>query len=181
MQQQQEESNADAGEFTVTDELYQISEATNDDGTVNVEVFDYEKSADGENVIVHFRTPTGDRRTEMYPWPKADSSEYEFVRLCRQTVGGLNAAEFLRSDGAEVKADPDTWGLCVSKRLRDWFPLKDFLTPPNENIEISMLLLFGISMFVFLFSLITLDVMLISLCGVSIVFFLSAAIYYSDS
>jgi len=176
--QRQQESNAEAGEFTVTDELYQISEATNDDGTVNVEIFDYEKSADGENVIVSFRTPTGDRRTEMYPWPKVDSAEYAFVRLCRQTVGGLNAAEFLKTDGAEVRADPDTWELCVDTRLRNQFPVRDMLTPPNATIESIFLFILLVQVVPFFYAVLSANVALgVSSILVAFVSFVISACY----
>ena len=96
-------------EFGVTDELYEISEATNSDGSVDVEVFDFEKSEDGESVEVWFHTPTMEKQSETMDWPRKDSSKYKFVRLCRKTVGGLNGAEWLKQDGATIRADPDEW------------------------------------------------------------------------
>lgn len=98
-------------EFTVTDELYQISEATNSDGTVDVEVYDFNKKDRGDQsqVEVLFRTPTGDKKSETMEWPRKDSADYKFVRVCRNTVGGLNGAEWLKTDGARIKADPDNW------------------------------------------------------------------------
>lgn len=101
-------------EFTVTDELYEISEATNSDGSVDVEVFDFEKSADGESVKVWFHTPTMEKKSETMDWPRNDSNTYKFVRLCRKAVGGLNGAEWLKQDGAKIRADPDNWELRAS-------------------------------------------------------------------
>lgn len=114
-----EENAADETlEFQVSDELYQISEATNRDGTVNVHVYDFEKYEMGsgsKRVRVHFRTPTGEEKEEKMDWPRRDTAEYKFVRLCRQTVGGLNAADFIKQDGAEIKADPKEWELVVEE------------------------------------------------------------------
>jgi hypothetical protein len=97
-------------EFTVSDELYEISEATNKDGTVDVEIFDFRKRHNDE-VIVKFRTPTGDVKTESMKWPKRDTTEYKFVRICRKTAGSLSGAKFLKTDGGRIRADPEEWEL----------------------------------------------------------------------
>ena len=103
--------DSNAGEFTVSDELYEVSEATNADGTVSVEVFDYKK-INNEKIEVCFYTPTMDEKTEVMDWPRIDEPEkYKFVRICEVAVGGLNAADWLRKDGAKIKADPDDWTL----------------------------------------------------------------------
>lgn len=104
---------SDMGEFTVSDELYSISEATNSDGTVDVTIYDFEKLNNG-NVRVHFYTPTMEQESEVMEWPKKDSIEYKFVRLCRKTVGSLSGAKWLKTDGADIKADPDKWEIDAS-------------------------------------------------------------------
>lgn len=96
------------GEFTVSDELYEIAEATNSDGTVDVSIYDFEKIGSDE-VRVHFTTPTMDKQSETMDWPSKDSPDYKFVRLCRKTVGSLSGAKWLKTDGAEIKADPESW------------------------------------------------------------------------
>ena len=105
----EEAEPAEMGEFSITDELYEISEATNRDGTVDVKVYDFDKLEESEEVRVHFYTPTMDKQSETMDWPRKDSTEYKFVRLCRATVGGLSGAEWLKTDGAHIKADPDNW------------------------------------------------------------------------
>lgn len=95
----------------LSDDLYTVSERTNRDGTVDVELSGIEKS--GDDVHVAFRTPTNELQVESMPFPNRDSSEYKFVRLCRQTVGDLSRASAL--SGSMVKADPDNWTLVAPK------------------------------------------------------------------
>ena len=101
-------SPAEMGEFSVTDELYEISEATNKDGTVDVSIYDFDKVGSDE-VRVYFYTPAMNEQSETMDWPRKDTPDYKFVRLCRATVGGLSGAEWLKTDGAKIKADPDNW------------------------------------------------------------------------
>jgi len=98
-------------EFSISDELYEISEATNRDGTVDVEIYDFEKleNVDPPQVSVKFYTPTGDKKSEAMNWPIRDTASNKFVRICRETVGSLSAAKFLKQDGAIVKANPENW------------------------------------------------------------------------
>ena len=72
-------------------------------------MYDFEKLEESGEVRVHFYTPTMDKQSETMDWPRKDSAEYKFVRLCRATVGGLSGAEWLKTDGAKIKADPDSW------------------------------------------------------------------------
>lgn len=141
------ELTEDTGEFTVSDELYEISEATNSDGTVDVEIYDFEKVTEGYDhprVTVFFRTPTLDKKSEMMEWPRKDSPEYKFVRICEKTVGGLNAANFIKKDGAIIKADPDDWTIeaDMSRRGRYLHNLKDMTI---RNLMENLYLVLGFS------------------------------------
>ena len=106
------------GEFSITDELYEISEATNNDGTVNVSIYDFKKVNDGDSVQVHFHTPTMAKQHETMDWPRKDDTKYKFVRICRKTVGSLSGAKFLKTDGAEIAADPDEWEIDAKLTLK---------------------------------------------------------------
>lgn len=111
-----EREPSDAGEFTVSDELYEISEATNKNGTVDVEIFDFDKDKDdADEVRVKFYTPTMQVRSETMAWPKKDDPKYKFVRICNDTVGGLKGANFIKTDGATIEADPDTWEIVAER------------------------------------------------------------------
>jgi hypothetical protein len=123
-------------EFTVSDELYEISEATNKDGTVDVEIYDFRKRHNDE-VVVRFRTPTGDVKTESMKWPKRDTTEYKFVRICRETAGSLSGAKFLKTDGGKIRADPEEWELKADLTTKD--KIKEFISQTSirsvlENI-----------------------------------------------
>lgn len=113
----EKEAATAAGEFTVSDKMYEISEATNKDGSVDVEITGYKEVGDEDAVNVYFKTPTRKSQTEKMPWPKQDSAEYKFVRICRNTVGGLNGAKFLKIDGAEITADPETWEINAPEKV----------------------------------------------------------------
>lgn len=151
------------GEFTVTDELYEISEATNSDGSVDVEIFDFEKTSNGEKVKVWFHTPTMDKRSEKMKWPRNDSNEYKFVRLCRKTVGGLNGAEWLKQDGASISADPDDW--TINARLNRRERVKSFIS--KRTIDEFILMIVGIIIAVWM---LTLSIIAV---GLPILWFLS--------
>ncbi|WP_200532170.1 YrzE family protein [Halorubrum sp. LN27] len=113
-------SEADTAEFTVSDQLYEVSEATNADGTVSVEIFDYERVSEND-LEVNFRTPTMEEKSEIMDWPRIDDPDkYKFVRICEATVGGLNGADWLKTDGAELKANPEDWTLIPESPEEGW-------------------------------------------------------------
>jgi len=83
------------------EELYHIQELTNDDGTVDVEITDWEKeeySNSSAKVNIEFRTPWGETKTEMMKWPKKATDEYKFVRLVRQCGYDLTGATQIHGD-----------------------------------------------------------------------------------
>jgi len=85
-----------------TDELVRINEATNEDGTIDVEIFDWSK--DGDTVTVRFLTPTNDLKTEQMDWPKAGEKfdGYTFTKLLRYCDLSVQNAELL--NGSVVPA-----------------------------------------------------------------------------
>ena len=108
-------------EFTVSDELTRITEMTNEDGTVDVEILGFEKLEENEETYVEvtFRTPTLERKTNKMKWPKRDTHNYKFVRICEDTCGSLKGADFLKQDEHRIKADPDDWTLKPEATTRE--------------------------------------------------------------
>lgn len=115
--EQVREREADNGQqeeddLSPTDELYRISEATNDDGTVDVSIHDWQKT--GHEVTVEFILPTGESETEQMDWPmRDDPSEYKFVRVVEAAGYGLVTAEELRGSNATVQAKRDGKDWCL--------------------------------------------------------------------
>jgi hypothetical protein len=91
-------------QLSETDELYAISQATNDDGTIDVTLHDFTKTDADDRVSVEFVTPAGDIKSEVMDWPERDSDEYKFVRLFDQTGYGIISAEEACENGTTVTA-----------------------------------------------------------------------------
>jgi len=99
-----------------TEELYAISEATNEGGTIDVELHDFTKTEADGRVSVEFITPTGDVESEVMVWPQEDTSEYKFVRLFDQAGYGIISAEEACENGVTVetnRVNGDNWRLYV--------------------------------------------------------------------
>lgn len=125
-------------EFTVTDELYQITEATNKDGTVDVQIYDWSKiDQNGEpKVVVRFYTPSMEPKSETMDWPTMDTLDNKFVRIC-ETVGvGLRGADWLKTDGAEIRADPGGW--VIQTRLPARYRVKRYISQLSFADLVSM-------------------------------------------
>lgn len=128
-------------EFTVTDELYQITEATNKDGTVDVQIYDWSKiDQNGEpKVVVRFYTPSMEPKSETMDWPTIDTLDNKFVRIC-ETVGvGLRGADWLKTDGAEIRADPENW--TIQTHLPARYRVKRYISQLSVGDLIAMGLL----------------------------------------
>lgn len=107
-----------AGEMS--DEVYRIVEATNDDGTVDVTIEDVVRT--DKTVTVVFSTPTAEIKTEEMSWPKRDSDDYKLVRICRATVGSFAAISDI--EGEKITADPDTWEIETEGASKQNLPLR---------------------------------------------------------
>lgn len=136
------EADADTGEFEISDKMHQISDATNADGTVDVEISSYEEVQPEQGVRVTFMTPTGEKKEEVMSFPKRDDQSYKFVRLCNNTVGSLNAAEYLNIDSPTVPADPDSWELIAPRSHRKMLTQKVVNTTPS-NVVTAFLTIIG--------------------------------------
>jgi hypothetical protein len=112
------ETDSGTGEFEISDKMHRISDATNTDGSVDVDISSYEEVPPEEGVRVTFMTPTGEQKEEVMQFPKRDDQSYKFVRLCNNTVGSLNAAEYLNIDSPTARADPDSWELIATRSRR---------------------------------------------------------------
>ena len=107
-----------AGEMS--DEVYRIVEATNDDGTVDVTIEDVVRN--DKTAVVVFSTPTAEIETEEMDWPTRDSDDYKLVRICRATVGGFAAISDLK--GERIAADPETWEIATETTVKQNVPLR---------------------------------------------------------
>lgn len=102
-------------DVSTEDRLYRVSEATNDDGFVDVEIMEWgeieeeEWDDEGEGLYVVFRTPLLNYHETTMDFPEKDDEEYRFVRLCHAAGLDLNGAKQL--EDSEVKADPESWEL----------------------------------------------------------------------
>jgi hypothetical protein len=98
-------------ELSEMEELHTISEATNEDGTIDVELHDFTKTEDGM-VGVEFVTPTGDIEREVLEWPESDDpKEYKFVRIFDEAGYGIIAVEEACNQSVTVPAKRDPWRL----------------------------------------------------------------------
>lgn len=116
-------------ELSPGEQLYRISQKTNDDGTVNVDISDWEKL--GDNVAVEFITPSADTEREVMEWPtRDDPNEYKFAALCREYGSGIVDPDGLI--GVEVPADDEDWSLQV-----------DYSPPRRTRIARGVMKFFG--------------------------------------
>ena len=128
-------------EITAQEELYHIQESTNDDGTVDVEIYawkkdEYDNLSSTRNhepeVTVEFQLPTVETETERMPWPDKATDDYKFVRLVRQCGFDLASAEQIK--GETVRYDGEQ--LIVPKTKS----LKEKLTPSPKWGTIGIIL-----------------------------------------
>ena len=96
-------------EKTVTDVAYQVEQATNDDGTVDVEIKDVQYHKRDDSIVIQFFTPLGETKNHVFDRPKRADDSYEVVRFANAYIGSFGAIEQLT--GMSVKADPDSWEL----------------------------------------------------------------------
>lgn len=82
-------------ELSSVERLVRIEEATNEDGTVEVEIFDWDEN-DGK-VTVEMITPTNDKVSEQMPFPKPGGNleQYKFYRLVRDAGLTMRNVELL--------------------------------------------------------------------------------------
>jgi len=135
------ETDSDTGEFEISDKMHRISDATNTDGTVDVEIFSYEEVHPEQGVRVTFMTPTGEQKEEVMTFPKRDDQSYKFVRLCNNTVGSLNAAEYLNIDSPTARADPDSWELIAPRSRRKILTDKIASTTPSTVVTAFLMII----------------------------------------
>lgn len=96
----------------IQDELYRITEATNPDGTVNVEITRWQKK--GDKVHVYFNDAMLVEHVETMDWPTRDDTTFKFVRLCH--VCDLSFSAALQLEGSSVKAHEGEWTLIAPKK-----------------------------------------------------------------
>lgn len=114
--QETETAHTNTDELSDKDELhkeaYRISEATNDDGTVDVEIEDITKN--GDEATIEFKTPWLETKEETMDWPKYVDENYKIVRICQETVGSFEAVQQL--EGHSIRADPETWEIVTHEK-----------------------------------------------------------------
>lgn len=87
------------------DTVYQVSEATNDDGTIDGTV-EFVKQEDDEIVLnVMPLVPMADMKEYRFTVPDVVSEKYQIVKICNVYVGSFDALPQL--EGERVKLDPD--------------------------------------------------------------------------
>ena len=98
-------------EKTVTDVAYQVEQATNNDGTVDVEIKDVQYHKRDDSIVIQFFTPLGETKNHVFDRPKRADSSYEVVQFANAYIGSFGAIEQLT--GMNVKADPESWNLKI--------------------------------------------------------------------
>lgn len=91
-------------EDEVKEELFHIQENTNDDGTVDVEIKEWNKKHNAlneERVEIKFRKPTQEVKTEAMEWPEKATEEYKFYRIVRNCGYDLYNADQI--EGCKIK------------------------------------------------------------------------------
>lgn len=116
------------------EELDEIDRRTNEDGTVEVELLEWEKQQKLDRVGVSYLTPTGKVKTESMEWPEANDPSYKFIRLIEQTPYTLRTAESINEDGVMLDANPDTWEL----QLPEEQSLTDKIPEPERGFELEV-------------------------------------------
>jgi len=98
-------------EKTVTDVAYQVERATNNDGTVDVEIKDVQYHKRDDSIVIQFFTPLGETKNHVFDRPKRADSSYEVVQFANAYIGSFGAIEQLT--GMNVKADPESWNVKI--------------------------------------------------------------------
>jgi len=107
-------------ELSSAERLVRIEEASNEDGSVEVEILGWEEE-DGV-VTVEMITPVGDVETEEMPFPEPghDLTEYKFYRMLQEADLSIRNAELLQGevfDAAVISEDYKTerWEIQLDK------------------------------------------------------------------
>ena len=111
-----QESVSKKEDITLTEVTYQIEEATNEDGTVDVEINDMSYDEERDKITVEFFTPLGEKKHTEFDRPQRDDSSYEAVEFAESYIGSFGAME--QMDGSKVRADPNTWELQLQKTTK---------------------------------------------------------------
>lgn len=127
-------------ETTAQEELFHIQESTNDDGTVDVEITDWQKLSNGR-MTVEFQLPTVETQTERMDWPAKDTDDYKFVRLVRHCGYDLASAdqiigETVKADDGELVAPVKKSPKDIVRHLFDWNDFSDVIIPTSVAIAL---------------------------------------------
>lgn len=102
-------------EKSLSDEVYQISEATNEDGTIDAEITSIEKvEQHGQNKAeIEFdpKLPSEGPKTIHLDWPVIDDSNYRLVQLCEETIGSFAALPQMH--GETISVNPESWSVML--------------------------------------------------------------------
>lgn len=110
-------------ELSPGEQLYRISEQTNGDGTVSVEVNQWEKR--GDKVGVELILPTGDTFEETMRWPEYDDEQYKFIRLLRAASLDPVGADALEGEYVPAERVGDRgWTTAVEPQPGRWERMK---------------------------------------------------------
>jgi hypothetical protein len=114
-------------EFTLSDEVWQKSQAYNADGTVDVGIYDFERRSRGhETITLYFRTPALEEKSETMDWPAVPSDDYKLIRVLDELDMEFNSIEWLRNGDPEIaRADPETWKLVAPEKTTVWDRLQN--------------------------------------------------------
>ncbi|SFR32093.1 MULTISPECIES: hypothetical protein [Halorubrum] len=96
-------------------ELYLLDRHAVGDGTVRVQLIDWER--DGDVVLVAYALPTGERRHDRYRWPTAGRyDESDFLALVRGLGYPPAAADLVAGEFARARSENGRWRIVTGRR-----------------------------------------------------------------
>ena len=97
-------------ELSDSQKLYILTERTDDNGNVLVELTDW--NMNDETVELEFMNPYGETKRKEYARPESDSDNYKIVRVLKSTGYGLASIDTACDEGVLVPADSENnWEL----------------------------------------------------------------------
>lgn len=105
----------DPAELDDATELYLLDRHAAGDGTVRVQLIDWER--DGDAVRVAYALPTGERRRDRYRWPTPGRyEESDFLALVRGLGYPPGAADLVVGEFARARSENGRWRIVTGRR-----------------------------------------------------------------
>ncbi len=111
-----------SSEVSATDELWQVEQKTNSDGTVDGKIQNWEKKQHHRGDVAAYikvRLPNGETFKEKCEWPAADDPfDNTFVRVVDYCGYTLSAADQIEGETIPCKKSSDGWEIAVGRPFK---------------------------------------------------------------